>query len=112
MTKQKRRQDVYKFDVERQDFVPNKENPEKIFITISTEYEGEEIRFEDLKFDPRQVATGAWEKVIVAKIDRKIDEINARTEWNVPDMEGETLENKGGNDTPSVAGDYPDRQER
>lgn len=109
--KKKQNMEYYDFKVEEQDFVPNKENPKKVFITISFEYGGDRHLIEHLKFSPQQVATGSWESVAVTKIDDKIDSLESCCRHDVPELEGVEIHNDGPN-TPEPGYDYPDRPEQ
>lgn len=109
--KEKQNLEKYRFKVEEQDFIPNRENPKRVFISISFEYDGEKHFIEELPFSPKQVATGSWERVVLKKIDRKIDDLQEECKHEIPDLKGEEIENDGPN-TPDPGYDYPDRPER
>jgi len=98
-TRPKKELDRYELHVENQNWIPNKQNPERIEITVSTEVEidGEthEIEVTPPAFEPNQVATGSWEKHACRYVDKKIAEIRGEGKHEVPDLEGETVENSG-----------------
>lgn len=91
--------DSYEFTVEKMDYIPNQENPERIEMTVSTtvEVNGEkkDIEISPPAFTPDQISSGRWEKHVCRKIDDKVDEIKGETRHEIPDLEGETIENSG-----------------
>jgi len=95
MASPKKKLEEYEMEVEEQNYVPNKENPQKIEITISFEHEGERHEISLPRFDPKQVATGSWELHACRYIDKKIENLEGKTKHEIPDLEGETIKNSG-----------------
>lgn len=94
-------QDKYQFEVVNQEYIPNKENPQRVKITVETEIDGEKVQ-ETKRFTPKQVSEGRWEKHFCRWVDEQT-ETN-----NIPDLQGETIENSGYDHT-GPERDYPDR---
>lgn len=105
----KKKLDDYEITVEEQNHIPNRENPERIEITISTKHEGERIEVTPPAFTPQQVASGAWEKHACRYIDKEIEELEGETKHEVPDLEGEKIKNSG-YDFTGPERDYPERE--
>ena len=96
MTNQpKKKLDEYEMDVESQNYIPNKENPKRIEITVSFEYDGETYEVTPPPFSPSQVAKGSWEKHACRYIDKRIEDIEGKTQHEIPNLEGETIKNSG-----------------
>lgn len=92
---------MYEFEVKKQNYIPNKENPKKVEITVRAEINGES-KTETKRFVPKQVAEGRWEKHFC----RWIEEQEEQTE--IPDLEGEIIRNSGYDHT-GPERDYPER---
>lgn len=105
----KKKLDRYELTVEKQNYIPNKENPKRIELTVSAEVDGEKIEVTPPAFEPKQVATGAWEKHACRYIDKEIEKNEGRCKHDVPDLEGETIENSG-YDFTGPERDYPERE--
>lgn len=96
MTNQpKKKLDEYEMEVESQNYIPNREKPQKIDITISFEYDGERHEINLPNFEPEQVASGSWEKHACRYIDRKIEQLEGKSKHEIPDLEGESIRNSG-----------------
>lgn len=93
----------YEFDVVKQDFIPNKENPQHIEIKVKANINGEK-KTNKFTFKPRQVSQGSWEQVVMRWIENK------EASKQVPDLEGETLKNTG-YDHSGPERSYPDRKQ-
>ena len=78
-----------------QEYIPSKDEPEYIEITISFTYDGDSYEITLPRFEPRQVADGRWEKHACRYIDKKIDKIENRIEEEIPDLKGEKIRNSG-----------------
>lgn len=104
----KKKLDEYKIQVEKQEFIPNKENPQKIVVTFSFTHEGEEYEITPPAFKPRQVATGQWEQQACLYVDDKIEEIEGKSKHEIPDLEGEEVKNSGYDHT-GTQRNYPEQ---
>jgi len=93
--------DKYEFDVKKQEFIPNKENPEKVKITVETSINGEK-QTETKRFTPKQISEGRWEKHFCRWVDEQEENVD------VPNLEGEKITNSGYDHT-GPDRDYPDR---
>ena len=103
----------YQFDVEEQEYIPDKENPDWIEITISFTYDENEYEITLPRFEPKQVADGRWEKHACRKIDKKVEEIEEQKDYDIPDLKGERIQNSGYDFTgPKDKDKYPERKER
>jgi len=102
--------DKYELTVEEQNYIPNRENPERIEITVSAEVDGEKITVTPPAFAPRQVASGQWEMHACRYIDKELEKKEGKTQHDIPDLEGETIENSG-YDFTGPDRDYPEREQ-
>lgn len=91
----KKKLDNYEFTVENQEYIPDRENPERIELTVSFEYDGESYTVTPPAFEPKQVANGQWEMETCIYIDKKIQEVECSCQHEVPDLRGERIENTG-----------------
>lgn len=79
---------THKFTVVNQEYIPNKENPQNVEITVEAEINGQ-TRKETKRFKPKQVSQGRWEKHFCIWIEEQEEN------KDVPDLQGETIENSG-----------------
>lgn len=100
--------DNYEFTVTRQDFIPDTQNPDFIDIDVEFEFEGETYEVKGLRFEPRAISDGSYEQQVCIAIDKKIDEVRGETKHEIPDLEGETVENTGYDGT-GTQNDYPEK---
>lgn len=87
-------------NVVEQEYIPNRENPQKIAITVEADVNGERKQQRKV-FSPHQVSNGTWEKHFVKWIE------NQEKETEIPDLQGETIENTGYDHT-GPERDYPE----
>ncbi|MGK7368813.1 MAG: hypothetical protein ACNS64_01260 [Candidatus Halalkalibacterium sp. M3_1C_030] len=78
----------HEFEVLEQDFIPNRENPKRIEITVEADVNGEKIE-QKFPFSPKQVTDGRWEKHVVTWIE------DQEEDKDVPDLKGEKIQNSG-----------------
>lgn len=107
----KKNMEQYEFTVTRQDFLPNKENPDLIEIDAEFEYKDETYKVKDLKFNPKSIANGSYERQVCIKIDDKIDAIEGRTKHEMIDLTGQTIKNSGYDGT-GVHNEYPEKSDQ
>lgn len=89
----------YEFTVKDQNYIPNKENPEKIEMTVEFEYNGQKHELTPPAFKPVQIANGQWEQQVCIYIDDKVQQIKGNVKENVPNLEGESIQNSGYDNT-------------
>lgn len=93
----------YRFKVKKQEFIPNRNEPQHVNITVEADINGE-TKENTFTFKPRQVSQGSWEQVVMRWIENK------EAENDIPDLEGETLKNTGYDHT-GPERSYPERKQ-
>lgn len=84
-----------------QNFIPNKEEPKRVEITVETDVNGESIQ-KTMRFKPSQVSEGRWEKHFISWIEKQ------EKSRKIPDLKGENVKNSGYDHT-GPEREYPER---
>jgi len=107
----KKNLDEYEFTITRQNHIPDKQNPKFIELDAEFEYNGDTYKVKGLKFHPKSIANGSYERQVCIKIDEKIDKIEGETKHELIDLTGQTIKNSGYDGT-GIQNEYPEKSDQ